>query len=315
MKLVSARRVVTVVLPLALLLLGGGCATNPVTGRKRAVAGEQRPGAAARPRGLRRGDRGVRQATRTPRLTAYVDSVGQRVARASHLPSLEWHFTVLDDPIVNAFAMPGGYIYITRGILAHLNSEAQLAGVLGHEIGHVTHRHTAEQMTQQQLVGPGLHARSRSPCPNCSSTATSAQQALGLHLPQVQPRRRDRGRRAGRRLRDRGRLRPARDPADLRDAEARQRARPARASAGVPVDASRSRRSRSAHRAARDAGRGRQDRPQDRAARLPRAPRRHGVRPRSARGLLRRHRATISRRWISRWTSRPAGSTRIRAPR
>ena len=52
---------------------------------------------------------------------------------------------MLDDPAVNAFAMPGGYIYITRGILAHLNSEAQLAGVLGHEIGHVTARHSARR--------------------------------------------------------------------------------------------------------------------------------------------------------------------------
>jgi predicted Zn-dependent protease len=67
-----------------------------------------------------------------------------------------WKFTVLDDPVVNAFAMPGGYIYITRGILAHLNSEAQLAGVLGHEIGHVTARHTAHRITQQQLAGVGL---------------------------------------------------------------------------------------------------------------------------------------------------------------
>src|SRR5205809_46490 len=62
----------------------------------------------------------------------------------------------LDDPAVNAFAMPGGYIYVTRGILAHLNSEAQLAGVLGHEIGHVTHRHSAEQLTRQQVAGIGL---------------------------------------------------------------------------------------------------------------------------------------------------------------
>src|SRR5262249_43193809 len=82
--------------------------------------------------------------------------VGQALARVSHRPDLEWHFTVLDDPVVNAFAMPGGYVYITRGILAHLNSEAQLAGVLGHEIGHVTARHTAQRLTQQQVAGLGL---------------------------------------------------------------------------------------------------------------------------------------------------------------
>jgi predicted Zn-dependent protease len=112
-------------------------------------------------------------------LAAYVDTVGQRVARTSHLPNLEWHFTVLDDPTVNAFAMPGGYIYITRGILTHLNSEAQLAGVLGHEIGHVTHRHTAEQMTQQQLVGLGYTALQIA-APQLQQYDAVAQQALGL---------------------------------------------------------------------------------------------------------------------------------------
>ena len=67
---------------------------------------------------------------------------------------------MLDDPAVNAFAMPGGYIYVTRGLLAHMKSEAQLAGVLGHEIGHVTARHSARQMTQQQLAGLGLQVAS-----------------------------------------------------------------------------------------------------------------------------------------------------------
>ncbi|HEY8379243.1 MAG TPA: M48 family metalloprotease, partial [Nannocystis sp.] len=89
-------------------------------------------------------------------LQAYVQEVGERVARASHQPELSWHFTLLDDPTVNAFALPGGYIYITRGILVHLNSEAQLAGVLGHEIAHVTARHGAGRITQEQLAGLGL---------------------------------------------------------------------------------------------------------------------------------------------------------------
>src|SRR5437867_9497674 len=88
----------------------------------------------------------------------YVDSIGQKLAAVSQLPNLAWHFRVLDSPVVNAFAIPGGYIYITRGILAYLNSEAQLAGVLGHEIGHVTARHTAQQMTRTQIAGLGLIA-------------------------------------------------------------------------------------------------------------------------------------------------------------
>jgi predicted Zn-dependent protease len=72
------------------------------------------------------------------------------------MPNLEWHFTLLDDPVVNAFALPGGYVYVTRGIMAHMNNEAAMAGVLGHELGHVTARHSAQQMTNQQLAGLGL---------------------------------------------------------------------------------------------------------------------------------------------------------------
>lgn len=87
-----------------------------------------------------------------PRMQALLDSVGQALAKQSHLPQLEWHFTLLDDPTVNAFAMPGGYIYVTRGIMAHLSSEAQLAGVLGHEIGHVVARHSAAQMAKAKLT-------------------------------------------------------------------------------------------------------------------------------------------------------------------
>jgi predicted Zn-dependent protease len=69
---------------------------------------------------------------------------------------LPWTFRVIDDPVVNAFAVPGGHIYVTRGILAHLNSEAELAAVLGHEIGHVTARHSVTQMSRQQIAQLGL---------------------------------------------------------------------------------------------------------------------------------------------------------------
>ncbi|MGH9379299.1 MAG: M48 family metalloprotease [Thermoanaerobaculia bacterium] len=86
----------------------------------------------------------------------YVAALGQRLAAASERPSLPWTFVVLDDPAVNAFAIPGGHIYITRGILTHFNSEAELASVLGHEIGHVTGRHSVEQMSKQQLLSIGL---------------------------------------------------------------------------------------------------------------------------------------------------------------
>jgi predicted Zn-dependent protease len=84
-------------------------------------------------------------------LQGYVQELGASLAVRSERPELPWTFRVLDDPVVNAFALPGGYIYVTRGILAHLESEAELAGVLGHEIGHVTARHSVSQISRQQL--------------------------------------------------------------------------------------------------------------------------------------------------------------------
>ena len=89
-------------------------------------------------------------------LQRYVRDLGARLAAASERPELPWTFRVIDDPVVNAFALPGGFIYITRGILAHFNSEAELASVLGHEIGHVTARHSVEQLSRQQLAQAGL---------------------------------------------------------------------------------------------------------------------------------------------------------------
>jgi predicted Zn-dependent protease len=76
-----------------------------------------------------------------------VNGIGQALARKSHRNNIRYTFTVLDDPTVNAFALPGGYIYITTGLMAYLNSEAELAGVLGHEIGHVTARHGVQQQS------------------------------------------------------------------------------------------------------------------------------------------------------------------------
>jgi predicted Zn-dependent protease len=86
----------------------------------------------------------------------YVASLGQALAAKSERPGLPWTFRVLDDPLVNAFALPGGFIYVTRGIMTHLNSEAELVGVLGHEIGHVTARHGVNQMSKGMVAEIGL---------------------------------------------------------------------------------------------------------------------------------------------------------------
>ena len=89
-------------------------------------------------------------------LQNYLNERGQAMAKISHRPNLAFQFKVVDSDVVNAFAVPGGYVYVTRGILAHFNSEAQLMGVLGHEIGHVTARHSAQQYTSQTFTQLGL---------------------------------------------------------------------------------------------------------------------------------------------------------------
>ena len=145
-------------------LLGGlllaGCGTtvvNPVTGRQERTvmdeAAEVAEGRKAHEQVL--AEYGVYA---NPALHAYVNAVGQKLAAQSHRSQLKWTFTVLDSPEVNAFALPGGYVYITRGIMAYLDSEAELAGVIGHEIGHVTARHGAQRATRQQSAGLGVLA-------------------------------------------------------------------------------------------------------------------------------------------------------------
>src|SRR4030067_514291 len=145
-----------------LLLLPGlaaaliaACAVNPVSGGRELAllseADELRLG--------RENDTEVRKqygVYANARLQAYVQQVGERLAAKSHRPQLQYRFTVLDSPDVTAFALPAGYIYITRGIMAHLNSEAELAAVLGHEIGHVTARHAVRQYSRRLRAKGGF---------------------------------------------------------------------------------------------------------------------------------------------------------------
>nr|MBX2855054.1 M48 family metalloprotease [Paracoccaceae bacterium] len=132
---------------LLLLSVAAGCAStlNPATGQRQytslSQADEQKIGAQEHPKVLKEFG-GVYD---DPEISGYVAQLGGRLAANSELPNQKWTFTVLDSPIVNAFALPGGYIYISRGLMSLANSEAELAGVLGHEIGHVTGRHTAQR--------------------------------------------------------------------------------------------------------------------------------------------------------------------------
>lgn len=140
----------------SLLLVGltgmlAGCATNPVTGKTDLVLMSEKQeislGEKAHEEIL-----GQYRVYDHPELQKYITDLGQKIASQSHRSHLDYRFTLLDSPEVNAFALPGGYIYITRGILAYMNSEEALAGVLGHELGHVTARHGVQQHSAQVVA-------------------------------------------------------------------------------------------------------------------------------------------------------------------
>lgn len=148
----TLRACLPVVLALAAAL--SGCATNPVTGSSDFVLMSEDQELAMG----RQAAQEVAKAYRVypdPALQSYVQALGERLAATSHRPQLVYRFTVIDSPEVNAFALPGGYIYLSRGLLAFLNSEAELAGVLGHEIGHVTARHSVRQASAAQAANIG----------------------------------------------------------------------------------------------------------------------------------------------------------------
>ena len=140
---------------LSLALAVVACATNPVTGRRELSLVSESQEVAM---GLQAAKDAADQMGVYPdsQLQAYVASLGQPMAKSSERPSLPWSFTVIDDPVINAFALPGGPIFVTRGILATMTSEAQLTSVLGHEIGHVTAKHSVSQMSRAQLVQIGF---------------------------------------------------------------------------------------------------------------------------------------------------------------
>jgi len=141
--------------PVVLLSLISGCATNPATGKRQLMlvseAQEIEMG--------RQADKEVEASFGLypdEKVQAYVARLGASLVTGSERQNLPWTFRVVDDPTVNAFALPGGFIYVTRGLMTHLNSEAELVSVIGHEIGHVTARHSASMISKQQFAMLGL---------------------------------------------------------------------------------------------------------------------------------------------------------------
>jgi predicted Zn-dependent protease len=165
-------------LPLVVGLTASACAVNPATGNNQLMLvseaqeiemGRQADAAVVQTIGL----------YADPVWQRYIQQFGARLAATSERPNLPWTFRVVDDPAVNAFAVPGGFVYVTRGLLAHLTSEAELASVVGHEIGHVTARHTAAAMSKQQVIGLGLAIGSMAN-KQVAKYAGTANQALGI---------------------------------------------------------------------------------------------------------------------------------------
>ncbi len=137
------------------LLICHSCATNPVTGKKdisfiskqqEIAMGQQADPEVINQFGLYPNDQ----------LQKFINEKGQKMVAVSHRKDLKYEFKIIDSPILNAFAVPGGYVYFTRGIMAHFNNEAQFAGVLGHEIGHIAARHSAQQQSKTMLAQIGL---------------------------------------------------------------------------------------------------------------------------------------------------------------
>ncbi|WP_026629304.1 M48 family metalloprotease [Dyadobacter alkalitolerans] len=157
-----------------------GCSKNPVTGKKEiifmskekeiALGAESHPSIVA--------TMGIYD---DKNLQSFINEKGKAMANISHRPDLPYQFFIVDSPVVNAFAVPGGYVYFTRGIMAHFNNEAEFAGVLGHEIGHITARHSARQQTSQIFGQVGLMA-GMVLSETVRGLADQTQQALGLLL-------------------------------------------------------------------------------------------------------------------------------------
>src|SRR2546430_4329575 len=136
-------------------LLFAGCARNPATGKNELML-------VSESQEIQMGQQADSQVIASiglypdQALQSYIMDLGKKLAATSERPNLPWTFRVVDDPSVNAFAIPGGFVYVTRGILAHMTNEAELATVVGHEIGHVTARHTAHQISREQVANLGL---------------------------------------------------------------------------------------------------------------------------------------------------------------
>ncbi len=156
MRYFDTLRIVTVATIVTVMTAMTGCQLNPATGQSNFnVLSEQQEialGQESEPDFIQAYGGEIP----SPQVRNYVSNLGQALAQQSERPGLPWTFHALDSDVINAFALPGGKVFITRGLMTKLSSEAELAGVLGHEIGHVTAQHIGQQMSQQIAIQIGL---------------------------------------------------------------------------------------------------------------------------------------------------------------
>lgn len=181
MKKLNVQSILFLFLFSQILFLLPSCVVNPATGQKDfLVMSEKREkglGQSYNPQVV--GEMGIYQ---DAKLQKFIETKGQQMAKVSHRPNLGYKFQIVDSHVVNAFAVPGGYVYFTRGIMAHFNNEAEFAGVLGHEIGHITARHSAKQMRNATLAQVGTIATAIAFPRQFQQFGDLAQNGLGLFL-------------------------------------------------------------------------------------------------------------------------------------
>jgi len=134
------------------LCLSIGCAVNPITGQEELMLYPEQKDIVIGRKFAPKVEKQMGGRIADESLQSYIDSVGQRIARVSHRPDLEYHFAALEHKSINAIALPGGYVFLTKGMLQNLTSEAQLAGILAHETAHVVARDTMAALSRQRAI-------------------------------------------------------------------------------------------------------------------------------------------------------------------
>ena len=168
-----------------------GCQTNPVTGEEQLILVSPEQEKAMGRDAAAQVEKELGQSVKDQQLQNYINSVGQQIARISHTPDEGFSYKAIDHQSVNAFALPGGYIYITTGLLKELNSEAQLASVLAHETAHVTARHIAQQITRNIIIDVGFGVAGSQATSSAMRVANIVRQLEGMSFTREQEKQAD----------------------------------------------------------------------------------------------------------------------------